>query len=99
MQIRDENDDQVLGLKTVANSIVSWMDRNCPSHSNCDKKVGTSVRYRNCCGHSRPFVNGEKKESMNSALTSKRSNNSFVVPFPAKVTSVEQNLEADLEVL
>ena len=68
-----------LDLKTVANSIVSWMDRNCPSHSNCDKKVGTSGRCRNCCGHSRPFVNGEKKESMNSALTSERSNNSTVL--------------------
>ena len=75
------------------------MDRNCPSHSSCGKKAGTSGRCQNCFGHSRPFVNGEKKESMNSALTSKRSNNSSVVPFPAKVTSVEQNLEADLEVL
>lgn len=77
------------------------MDRNCPSHSSCGKKAGTSGRCQNCSGHSRPFVNGEKKESMNSALTSKKSNSSSVAS-PAKVTSVEQKeieAESDLEAL
>ena len=50
------------------------------------------MRCQNCCGHSTLFANGGKKESMSSALTSKRLNNSSVAS-PETATSVEQTME------